>query len=68
MLSAIRLPMLKWRTSRSIQGLAQLECAMRCASRSDDEPADDVEESALSRIREDLDVGLSGAGEGSSGH
>lgn len=38
------------------------------SEKSDDEAQDDVEESAISRIREDLSVGMSGAGEGSSGH
>ncbi|KAJ4336537.1 Xenotropic and polytropic retrovirus receptor 1 [Ascochyta clinopodiicola] len=33
----------------------------------DDEVVDEVEESAISRIREDLRVGMTGAGEGSSG-
>lgn len=37
------------------------------SEKSDDEVADDIEESAFSRIREDLEVGMSGAGEGSSG-
>jgi hypothetical protein len=38
------------------------------SEKSEDEAVDDVEESALNRIREDLAVGMSGAGEGSSGH
>lgn len=36
------------------------------SEKSDDEVVDDVEESAISRIREDLAVGMSGAGEESS--
>lgn len=38
------------------------------SDKSEDEVVDDVEESAISRIREDLAVGMSGAGESSSGH
>lgn len=38
------------------------------SEKSDDDILDDAEESAFSRIREDLSVGMSDAGEGSSGH
>lgn len=38
------------------------------SDKSESDSPDEVEESAVSRIREDLAVGMSGAGEGSSGH